>query len=497
MPFLQRDRRKIYYVIDQARGRNRAETVILLHTNITDHTLYDRIVPYLTEDYNVVRFDLPGLGKSDLGGDTISLDTYVADLRYVIEALALEEVYLVGIGFGGMICLEYSALYRDSVKKMVLLTLPCFPEATLPVVQKHRRAISKDGHVVPADSLIKKTTTLALLDPEYERLHGIMKRTNPAVYTTLMNLTVSGRTLDYLAKNTTPALILAGDKEVVFPQDLLARSALDLPNIQYSVIPNASSFVMVDQPEITAQLIREFLKSEPQIGRFTDHVSYAIEADVRRYTQRIHNQTRSAGLNRLQIDLLYSFRVSVNGHPVPHGWNQRYAKQILAYLLFHPMTTREELCENVWPDTPLTTARSNLRVYLAHLKKILQAHALAEPILVVDREHVSLHADVSSDALHFVSDVQWAMSATNEHQKFERILSILGQLTTSQYLTAIHDSWFVQMRWKLEQDVTYLASWAFRWLVATGHTEAAQHFLKTAVLVLDDDEALYALLGTA
>lgn len=426
MPFLQRDERKVFYVIDRARESQSSETVVLIHTNITDHTLYNRIVPFLTEYYNVLRFDLPGLGQSDLGGGVISLDAYVADLRYIIQSLGLEQVYLVGIGFGGFICCQYSELYKDSVKKMVLLTLPCFPGESLPIVQQHRRAISHGGSVVPADNLIKKTTTLDEHDPEYQRLHAIIKRTNPTVYTTLMHLTITGETLGYLARSETPALILTGDKEIIFPQDLLVRGVSHLPHIRYSVVPNASSFIMVDQPEITARLMHEFFKSEPPIGRFTDDVSYAIQENVRRYTQRTSDTTMagSVGPSRVQVDLLYSFKVWVNGKPVSSGWNQRYAKQILTYLLFHPTTTREALCEDLWPDTPPMIAKKNLRVYLAHLKKMLQTEA-DESVLGLDREHVHLDGDVSSDALRLIEDVRRAVSATDEHKKLERILSIL------------------------------------------------------------------------
>jgi len=67
MPFLYRNVREIYYVIEPSKSKQEAETIVLLHTNVTDHTLYDRMVPFIREEFNLVRYDLPGFSLSDLG----------------------------------------------------------------------------------------------------------------------------------------------------------------------------------------------------------------------------------------------------------------------------------------------------------------------------------------------------------------------------------------------------------------------------------------------
>ncbi len=50
MPFLKNGNESIYYTIDLASEQENAELIILLHNNITDHTLFDGILPYLNRN---------------------------------------------------------------------------------------------------------------------------------------------------------------------------------------------------------------------------------------------------------------------------------------------------------------------------------------------------------------------------------------------------------------------------------------------------------------
>lgn len=73
---------------------------------------------------------------------------------------------------------------------------------------------------------------------------------------------------------------------------------------------------------------------------------------------------------QLKVQLLSSFRVHLNNVEKIDGWNQRYAKNILLYLIFHPTCTREQICDALFTSTPLKTALTNLKVYLNYLKQL-------------------------------------------------------------------------------------------------------------------------------
>lgn len=73
------------------------------------------------------------------------------------------------------------------------------------------------------------------------------------------------------------------------------------------------------------------------------------------------------------------------------------------------------------------------------MKRLLSPHSLNEPVLTIDREHIHLNGDVTSDALFFIAEVRRAMDETNEQQKNGMVEKILNQLHSAEYLTAVSD----------------------------------------------------------
>src|SRR5690625_2690785 len=174
VPFLQKNQTRIFYKKEPVNHSNKVETIVLIHTNITNHTIYDKMIPFLNEEFRLIRYDLRGFGLSDLGDEQISIDLYVDDLQFLIKSLNLEPVHLVGFGFGALLALKFSTLHSNLVKKMALMTMACFPEETYDSVKAHRSKVSYNGTKIPVDSILKKVTSLTTDDPEYTRIHQMM-----------------------------------------------------------------------------------------------------------------------------------------------------------------------------------------------------------------------------------------------------------------------------------------------------------------------------------
>src|SRR5699024_2467308 len=136
---------RMYYRKKLVLDENKADTIILIHTNIMDHTIFDSMIPLLNKNFNVVRYDLRGYDLSDLGHEELSVDLYVEYLKFLITSLQLESVHLVGFGFGALISLKLSTLHKNLIKKMVLMTMACFPEESYESVKAHRKKISQGG----------------------------------------------------------------------------------------------------------------------------------------------------------------------------------------------------------------------------------------------------------------------------------------------------------------------------------------------------------------
>ena len=92
--------------------------VLLLHGFTLGSSLltYAPLVNRLHPDYRVIVPDLPGFGGSDaLQTDTPDSDAYASALTGFVDALALEQFYVVAFSMGGAVTLRY--LHRHLANK--------------------------------------------------------------------------------------------------------------------------------------------------------------------------------------------------------------------------------------------------------------------------------------------------------------------------------------------------------------------------------------------
>jgi pimeloyl-ACP methyl ester carboxylesterase len=102
--------------------------VILVHGVASSSTIFDRLVPLLSNKYRVITVDLLGFGGSPAPEDaTYTLEEHVAWLRATIKALGLKAPFiLVGHSLGGLIASRYAAQHPGKVSRLVLVSPPIY-----------------------------------------------------------------------------------------------------------------------------------------------------------------------------------------------------------------------------------------------------------------------------------------------------------------------------------------------------------------------------------
>ena len=73
-----------------------------------------------THRHTLIRYDPRGSGLSDREVTDFSLDTWVADLEAVVDAVGLRRFPLVGLCQGGTVALAYAARHPDRVSRLAL-----------------------------------------------------------------------------------------------------------------------------------------------------------------------------------------------------------------------------------------------------------------------------------------------------------------------------------------------------------------------------------------
>lgn len=104
-----------------ARGNPGSPVVMMIHGLAGQAHVFDGIADYLAAKCHVYCLDVRGRGESAWGpAESYSIDTYVADLEAVREALGLQRFSLVGTSMGGLISMQYAPQFPDRVERVVL-----------------------------------------------------------------------------------------------------------------------------------------------------------------------------------------------------------------------------------------------------------------------------------------------------------------------------------------------------------------------------------------
>ena len=81
--------------------------IVLGHGGFSDITEWDPQVAALAERYRVIRYDRRGCGRSRPRDVPQLAELWVEDLRQFMVSLGLEQAYLGGVSYGGMLLIEF------------------------------------------------------------------------------------------------------------------------------------------------------------------------------------------------------------------------------------------------------------------------------------------------------------------------------------------------------------------------------------------------------
>ncbi|WP_318219112.1 alpha/beta hydrolase [Streptomyces sp. SCL15-6] len=261
--------------------------IVALHGFPDDSRIYDRLTPHLAP-HRVLSLDFRGFGGSERRQtEVLEPGQREAELGAVLDALELDRVALVGHDASGAVAVNYTLGHSDRVTKLVLLN--CYygeaPSLRLPEMI---RLLGDPDFTPLADALVSDPKTrgwllahtrrrfgYAIDDPEGVAAASIVPqwfgedgRPDALVAirawtaTLYPELDIQDRHIangDLAALKTDVTVAFGEDDAYLNPG--LARHLQGLfANATLHLIKDASHWPQWDQPEITAQLIRESIR---------------------------------------------------------------------------------------------------------------------------------------------------------------------------------------------------------------------------------------------
>jgi len=256
--------------------------VILVHGGNSDLQLWQHQVDGLVDDYEVIRYDLRGHGRT--GGsdiDRYSVGLFADDLYALVEELGLETPRICGLSLGGMTALTYAARYPDDISALAVAGAPTpeFPSVKERVLRLGLgRVVLTLIDVVGYERIQSANEWIAErfgedvdeVKDEATKLREETFETDPDEYTKILRAVNTYSQTPIVMENiNVPTLVLYGEEEP-FIESHLPVYRRRIPDVVVREIPDAGHNSHIQNPDAFTRAIREFFDEQVSMEKVVD-----------------------------------------------------------------------------------------------------------------------------------------------------------------------------------------------------------------------------------
>lgn len=257
-------------------------TLVLLHgTGASLHT-WDGWVEALTDQYRVIRFDLPGFGLT--GPDpqaNYTIEHYAAVVVAVLDALGVQRAVLAGNSLGGHVAWATAVLHPERVTHLVLVDATGYPfePDSIPLGFRIARTpvLNRLMEQVMPRPIVRGSVENVYGDPSLvteelvDRYFDLTAREgNRRALADRLRQIKPGPLSDRIPEIAVPTLILWGGQDRLVPPSLGDRFEDEIAGSRLVRFPALGHVPHEEDPAATVAVVREFLaESDPIMGAAT------------------------------------------------------------------------------------------------------------------------------------------------------------------------------------------------------------------------------------
>lgn len=247
---------KIAYEIS---GVEHGPKMVLIHGLFLNSDCWREQLSLFQKEFNVLRYDLRGHGRTTKPKNRFTIRNYVDDLHALLNNINWREnLYLVGHSLGGMIALVYGLENPSGVKKMVIADSFCFisQEAITDVLGRVNSSKLEDfGLGISVRGLIPYNEETAQFVAKIVTDHMTKKDCLRATAASAgFNICENLKLLKI------PILVLVGKKDITTPVWASEMIHEWLPNSELVIIPDAGHLTILDHAKEFNELTLSFWK---------------------------------------------------------------------------------------------------------------------------------------------------------------------------------------------------------------------------------------------
>src|SRR3972149_12258212 len=143
---------RLHYQLD-----GRGPAVLLLHPVGLDLTWWEPQVEALRSEFQVLRMDFRGHGKSAMAPPPYTLAQFAADAQALLGALHIGPAHIIGLSLGGMVAQVLALEYPTEVRSLILSNTLCtLPAQARQAIRARGEAAEQSGMAAVIEATIER-----------------------------------------------------------------------------------------------------------------------------------------------------------------------------------------------------------------------------------------------------------------------------------------------------------------------------------------------------
>lgn len=249
-------------------SKGNGENLLLLHAGISDSRMWDKEFHLLSENYRVVRLDLPGFGLSDFTGGNYSYSNIINE---ILTHLDIKRTHVLAASFGGKLAIDF---YLENSEKCLSLALlsPAISgwqdSSFLQNYEEKEEKLLQEDKIEETAQLNYKTWILANrksedINPDVKKLvldmqMQILTKAEPDY----SYEEIETEDNIFQIKNIkVPVLLINGEYDVQDFHDISDLMSKEISCVKKVTIPNTAHLANLESPKPFFKLISEFFSN--------------------------------------------------------------------------------------------------------------------------------------------------------------------------------------------------------------------------------------------
>lgn len=265
MPIIKVGDINIYYEV-----HGTGEPLVLINGLGADSSRWFRIMPVLSQRYQVVAFDNRGAGQSDKPDIPYTMEMMADDIAGLLNALGIGNAHIFGVSMGGMIAQHFALRHPKMVTSLILGCTRCGGSLSIHESEEAGRVLDPElTRTMAAEQRTREMLPFLWSQEFIDNNPDVVKEyialcaaypVDPAGYTRQKQAADDHDTYERVPEIKAPTMVITGEADRLIPAENSRLLASRIPDAELVILNKAGHGFYSEARDETCGIIMDFIK---------------------------------------------------------------------------------------------------------------------------------------------------------------------------------------------------------------------------------------------